>query len=308
MSDINKIMEAYLGMVSEPQVEETLEEKKIGNMGPYGMATITKALAANGIKGAKAIGVKDFLRKSGTVNEEVEEELDEACGKKHYKEGQEECPKCEGKGCDHCDNKGYHEVSEKKLDPVDDAENDKKFKNRKDKDIDNDGDVDSSDEYLHKRRKATDDAIDSKKNGGKVAEVSADLAKAAAKADKVDINTDDDEIIKKRLDRKKKDPVESLELDMSKSFVEMWKEMQEAIDPKKGATAPEKHDDHSSDHDKKVIAQHKKSDKKVEDEEEKSHDTVFKAAGKDMKQAPARSGADNLSNGDKSIVNPVKGK
>ena len=48
----------------------------------------------------------------------------------------------------------------KKLDPVNDKENDKKFKDRKDKDIDNDGDVDSSDEYLHKRRKATDDAID----------------------------------------------------------------------------------------------------------------------------------------------------
>ena len=47
-----------------------------------------------------------------------------------------------------------------KLDPVNDKENDKKFKDRKDKDIDNDGDVDSSDEYLHKRRKATDDAID----------------------------------------------------------------------------------------------------------------------------------------------------
>ncbi|WJE87971.1 hypothetical protein YFHUAIHA_CDS0098 [Phage C48C1] len=253
MSDINKIMEAYLGMVSDQNAD-----------------------------------------------------LEEGCGKKHYKEGQEECPKCEGKGCDHCDNKGYHEVSEKKLDPVDDAENDKKFKNRKDKDIDNDGDVDSSDEYLHNRRKATDDAIDAKKKGGKVAEVSADLAKAAAKADKVDINTDDDEIIKKRLDRKRKDPVESLEIDFSKSFVEMWQEMQEAIDPKKGATAPEKHDDHSSNHDKEVIAKHKKSDKKVEDQEEKSHDTVFKAAGKDMKQAPARSGADNLSNGDKSIVNPVK--
>ena len=30
----------------------------------------------------------------------------------------------------------------------------KKFKDRKDKDIDNDGDVDSSDEFLHKKRKA----------------------------------------------------------------------------------------------------------------------------------------------------------
>jgi len=284
MSDINKIMEAYLGMVSEPQVEETLEEKKIGNMGPYGMATITKALAANGIKGAKAIGVKDFLRKSGTVNEEVEEELDEACGKKSYKEGQEECPKCEGEGCDHCDNKGYHEVSEKKLDPVDDAENDKKFKNRKDKDIDNDGDVDSSDEYLHKRRAATDDAIDAK---------------------------DDEEnpVKKNPKTADKKSEISKIEsLDLRSDFEKMWSEMAEAIDPKKGATAPEKHDDHSSDHDKKVIGMHKKSDKKVEDEEEKSHDTVFKAAGKDMKQSPARSGADNLSNGDKSIVNPVKGK
>ena len=284
MSDINKIMEAYLGMVSEPQVEETLEEKKIGNMGPYGMGTITKALAANGIKGAKAIGVKDFLRKSGTVNEEVEEELDEACGKKSYKEGQEECPKCEGEGCDHCDNKGYHEVSEKKLDPVDDKENDKKFKNRKDKDIDNDGDVDSSDEYLHKRRAATDDAIDAK---------------------------DDEEnpVKKNPKTADKKSEISKIEsLDLRSDFEKMWSEMAEAIDPKKGATAPEKHDDHSSDHDKKVIGMHKKSDKKVEDQEEKSHDTVFKAAGKDMKQAPARSGADNLSNGDKSIVNPVKGK
>ena len=35
----------------------------------------------------------------------------------------------------------------------------KKFKDRKDKDIDNDGDVDDSDEYLHKRRKAVSKAL-----------------------------------------------------------------------------------------------------------------------------------------------------
>ena len=58
----------------------------------------------------------------------------------------------------------WQEVQEKKaLDPVNDVANDKKFKDRKDKDIDNDGDVDSSDEFLHKKRAATDDAID----GGK---------------------------------------------------------------------------------------------------------------------------------------------
>jgi hypothetical protein len=36
----------------------------------------------------------------------------------------------------------------------------KKFKDRKDKDIDNDGDVDDSDRFLHKRRKAISKAID----------------------------------------------------------------------------------------------------------------------------------------------------
>jgi len=40
------------------------------------------------------------------------------------------------------------------MDPVNKAELKGKHKDRKDKDIDNDGDVDSSDEYLHKRRKA----------------------------------------------------------------------------------------------------------------------------------------------------------
>ena len=39
----------------------------------------------------------------------------------------------------------------------------KKFKDRKDKDIDNDGDVDSTDKYLHKRRKAISKAIKKEK-------------------------------------------------------------------------------------------------------------------------------------------------
>ena len=46
------------------------------------------------------------------------------------------------------------EEKKHKMDPVNPDAAKKKFKDRKDKDIDNDGDVDSSDEYLHKRRKA----------------------------------------------------------------------------------------------------------------------------------------------------------
>lgn len=48
---------------------------------------------------------------------------------------------------------------EKKLDKVNPVAVKKKFDDRKDKDIDNDGDVDSTDKYLHKRRKAISKAI-----------------------------------------------------------------------------------------------------------------------------------------------------
>jgi len=49
---------------------------------------------------------------------------------------------------------------EDKLDKVNPVAVKKKFADRKDKDIDNDGDVDSSDKYLHKRRKAISKATD----------------------------------------------------------------------------------------------------------------------------------------------------
>ena len=84
-----------------------------------------------------------------------------------------ECPQCKGEGCDHCDNKGYHMKEDASNDKSDDGEGmdkvdkkalKKKFKDRKDKDIDNDGDVDDSDEYLHKRRKAISKAVESKKD------------------------------------------------------------------------------------------------------------------------------------------------
>lgn len=51
------------------------------------------------------------------------------------------------------------ETTEEGLDPVNKKELKGKHKDRKDKDIDNDGDVDSSDKYLHRRRKAVAKAI-----------------------------------------------------------------------------------------------------------------------------------------------------
>ena len=62
--------------------------------------------------------------------------------------------------------KRQNEDLEEKLDPVNKTAAKKKFDDRKDKDIDNDGDVDDSDEFLHKRRKAISKAM-SKDEGNK---------------------------------------------------------------------------------------------------------------------------------------------
>ena len=60
---------------------------------------------------------------------------------------------------EHVINDEKNEINEKNLDAVNPVAVKKKFANRKDKDIDNDGDTDSSDEYLHKKRKAISKAM-----------------------------------------------------------------------------------------------------------------------------------------------------
>lgn len=78
---------------------------------------------------------------------------------------------------------GYQEFQEA-MDAVNPKAVKKKFKDRKDKDIDNDGDVDASDKYLHKRRKAVSKAV--KKEDMDKPMTSAERAKAMQKkADKV---------------------------------------------------------------------------------------------------------------------------
>ena len=72
----------------------------------------------------------------------------------------------------------------KKLDPVNKKAVKKKFADRQDKDIDNDGDVDSSDKFLHKKRKAISKAIrNTSRNGKKV--------KLSGKKEKIDVNPAD---------------------------------------------------------------------------------------------------------------------
>lgn len=74
----------------------------------------------------------------------------------------------------------------KKLDPVNKKAVKKKFADRKDKDIDNDGDVDSSDKFLHKKRKAITKAIRNTSESGK-------KVKLSGKKEKVDVNPVDEE-------------------------------------------------------------------------------------------------------------------
>ena len=177
----------------------------------------------------------------------------EKCGKMHE---QGEC------AMDDDDEKEMDEA--KKLDPVDDAENDKPFAKRKDKDIDNDGDVDSSDEYLHKKRAATDDAID----GG---DKPADNAKDDKKKKPVAGNKGG-----KTAEISKIESVTTKE-----SFEALWAAIEEAVNQKKGATPPEGMDDKESKSGKDFKAMHK-VDVKSHDDMEKIEEPKERKVKKEM--------------------------
>ena len=99
----------------------------------------------------------------------------------------------------------YKLVNEKKMDPVDKKELKGTHSDRKDKDIDNDGDADSSDKYLHKRRKAISKAMgkdevamNPKMNKGKDSKaVSNETMEAATPVSDNDPRYKDDENLKK---------------------------------------------------------------------------------------------------------------
>tara|TARA_R110002096_G_scaffold69149_10_gene166487 strand:- start:7872 stop:8636 length:765 start_codon:yes stop_codon:yes gene_type:complete len=198
-----------------------------------------------------------------------------------------------------------------KLDPVDDKANDKKFADRKDKDIDNDGDTDSSDEYLHKKRAATDDAIDGGKKPAKKESVKEDFPpkKKDAKDGETEIEKDAEEgdttLAKGEVEKgtkevkKKKKPVANSKTDgddkaeiakidsmtQNEAFLALWELMSEAVqveaankqDPASKAAAPEKVLSKSSVKAKKFADMHDHGKAKVVADDEEGHDMATKA-------------------------------
>lgn len=166
-----------------------------------------------------------------------------------------------------------------KMDPVNKKELKKDFDDRDDKDVDNDGDVDSSDKYLVKRRKAiskssTED--EPKKDGG-----------------------EEEVVMNPKQDKNKKETKESVSI--RDRLMTIWEDA--AGEKRKKDQNRDEGGDANSGSAKQMKDGHPIDD--TDDREEKSHDDASKA-GRTGPTAKARSGGDNIAMGDKKIVNKVK--
>ena len=134
MTEVNKnIFEAYKSMYEEKMSpEECIRDTLKKEGGASGLAPLDKALKDKG----HDMSAKEVISKMSDVKQHKEGDyiLDEDASNDKSDDGE---------GMDKVDPKAVK----------------KKFKDRKDQDIDNDGDVDSSDEYLHKRRRAVSKAV-----------------------------------------------------------------------------------------------------------------------------------------------------
>jgi hypothetical protein len=220
-------------------------------------------------------GVKVVPAESVETDEDTLEEgaMCESCGKAH-----------EGK-CNPADVEAYKKKQEdasndeeddgEGIDKVDPKAAKKKFKDRKDKDIDNDGDVDDSDEFLHKRRKAIGKAMKKDKPAGNSGEKKAEISKIGEAAEEL------------------------------LAMIESAAKAQKA-----NATEPEDIMDKESEKSKQFAMAHSKSDKKIEDNYE---DGVKKTteAGKATKAKSGKRSQDNAA-GDTNVVKsteaPAKGQ
>jgi hypothetical protein len=188
------------------------------------------------------------------------------------------------------------------LDKADPKAAKKKFKDRKDKDIDNDGDVDDSDEFLHKRRKAIgkamakDEENGEEENGGEEdGEEKKDMPKVAGKKDD-----------KKKVASNAKTAEISKIGESTEQLIAMLETA--AKQQKSNATKPEGMMDKESGKSKEFANAHNKSDKKMEDDVEDAKDKTTKA-GQATKPKSGKRPQDNAS-GDTNVVKsteaPVK--
>ena len=166
------------------------------------------------------------------------------------------------------------------MDPVDPKAVKKDFKDRKDKDIDNDGDVDSSDEYLHKKRKAI-----SKSKGKNEDEPEGEKGETAKMNPKKEDKVTRESTIRDRLMSIWEDAAEINEADRAAHY--------------KGATKPENMPKDDARSDKKMMDGHP-IDKRGESGKEANDSS---AAEKSTKASPMR-GNDNKM-GDRQIINKI---
>jgi len=157
MSDgIKKLKEAYAEVVSG-KVEEIVEETVSEDIDPELLkkAAVGKKKSDDEEKdGKKAVPAGKDVDVDDESDEDEKEEkpVPPKKKKKDDDEEKEEPPVDEDNTNDKSDDgEGLDKVQPKAVK--------KKFKDRKDKDIDNDGDVDDSDKFLHKRRKAVSKAM-----------------------------------------------------------------------------------------------------------------------------------------------------
>ena len=149
---------------------------------------------------------------------------------------------------------------EKKLDPVNPKANQKAFDNRKDKDIDNDGDVDSSDKYLHKRRKAVTKSV---------------KGEAKNKKDDIEVNPK----LPERTDEEKKDKKED--------DVKIPDNMTKAMDKIVGQlTKSVKAHGKQAEKLKKIADKDKMDERKLTDKEMKKREEVAQAIKRDNPKMP----------------------
>jgi len=260
------------------------------------------------------IDASDLAALRKEENEEVEES---SCGKMR-KEERVECPKCKGKGCDHCDDTGYHVKEEAPADPIKKAPARKGDKSNAQPSELKKEEVEQVDElsknlltrYKKKADAQTTDHMKKFDHGGKKpsAASTANFNKRHAGS-----NTADDKIKGKyakvpATDANKglkKEEVEQVEADWLADLAYKLDQLEAVMEKKdkhtKGATEPEGIMDKESPKSKEFADAHKKSDKEMEDKEEKGHDDVAKAGRAVKSQSPARRG-DNLKGGDNKPV------